>query len=170
MDLLNKALVLCAEIEQRQAELRAILTQLAECVETKPVEKEEITESSDTTCCVTIEEIPSQEILPDSPSEPEQPDDVAPSPSIDTLPEPMAEKPVATDLRKAFTINDRFRFRRELFGGDDKAFVDAIDRMSQCSDYNEIEAFISTLGWNADNEDVIAFKEIISTFYNGYHL
>lgn len=150
MNLLNKALELCAEIEQRQAELRAILSQLSE---TAKIE----VESREATCCV--QQTPVLSDQSDSSDKSDKPD---------ALDQP--EKPATPDLRKAFTINDRFRFRRELFGGDDKAFVEAIDRMSQCSDYNEIESFISTLGWSVDNEDVIAFKEVISTFYNGYHL
>ena len=141
MDLLNKALELCAEIEQRQAELRAILASLTATSET-----------------------PDQSDQSDSSDQPEATASTEIAATI--IPEPHA----ATDLRKAFTINDRFRFRRELFGGDDKAFVAAIDRMNQCSDYSEIEAFISTFGWPADNEDAMAFKEIVSTFYKGYHL
>lgn len=157
MNLLNKALELCAEIEQRQAELRAILSQLSESAKEL--------ESRDATCCVQQTEEAPTPVLSDQ-SDSSDKSDWSKKP--DALDQP--EKPVTPDLRKAFTINDRFRFRRELFGGDDKAFVEAIDRMSQCSDYNEIESFISTLGWSADNEDVIAFKEVISTFYNGYHL
>lgn len=159
MDLLNKALELCAEIEQRQAELRAILTQL-----TKVAETEDIAESRDATCCVRpTEEMsdPTEEMSDLS----HQSDSSENSDRSDKI-----EYQTVPDLRKAFTINDRFRFRRELFGGDDKVFVAAIERMSQCKDYNEIEAFISTLGWDSTNEDVVAFKEIVSTFYNGYHL
>ncbi|MDE5568666.1 MAG: hypothetical protein K2J12_09535 [Muribaculaceae bacterium] len=167
MDLLNKALELCAEIEQRQAELRAIITQLIEKIESQPDE----TVGCDATSCVhQAKEAPTQ-ILSDLSDLSDSSDrsDLSDS-SENPAPSDKIEKPAAPDLRKAFTINDRFRFRRELFGGDDKAFVAAIDRMGQCKDYNEIEAFISTLGWDASNEDVVAFKEIISTFYNGYHL
>ena len=170
MDLLNKALELCAEIEQRQSELRDILTQL-----TKTTETEDLAESRDATCCVNLEEeAPTQSILSEESAPSDMSDQSHTSDQSDysenSNQSEKIEKSATPDLRKAFTINDRFRFRRELFGGDDKAFVEAIDRMSQCSDYNEIEAFISSLGWNADNEDVIAFKEVISTFYNGYHL
>ena len=159
MDLLNKALELCAEIEQRQAELRAILASLTATSET-PAQSDQFDESD-----------PSDESdksdKSDRSDSSDQPEATASTEIAETIiPEPHA----ATDLRKAFTINDRFRFRRELFGGDDKAFVAAIDRMNQCSDYSEIEVFISTLGWPADNEDAMAFKEIVSTFYKGYHL
>ena len=194
MDLLNKALELCAEIEQRQTELRAILAQLKETAATdhrdaacfdQPAEAPKMSEeasaetdqseSSDATCCVrtpetyqTSEEEPAES---DSSDQSDHPTPAAPAaPPAPPAPPAPAEKPAGLDLRKAFTINDRFRFRRELFGGDDKAFVAAIDRMSQCSDYSEVEAFISTLGWKSDNDDAVAFKEIISTFYNGYHL
>ena len=162
MDLLNKALELCAEIEQRQAELRAIITQLTEKIESQPDETLQQEEEAPTQILSDL----SDSSDPSENSDPSAPSDSSENPD----PSDKIEKPATHDLRKAFTINDRFRFRRELFGGDDKAFVAAIDRMGQCKDYNEIEAFISTLGWDASNEDVVAFKEIVSTFYNGYHL
>lgn len=162
MDLLNKALELCAEIEQRQAELRAILASLTETSETS-----ETPDQSDQSDQSDMSDKSDESDPSDRSDSSDQPEATASTEIAATInPEPHA----ATDLRKAFTINDRFRFRRELFGGDDKAFVAAIDRMNQCSDYSEIEAFISTLGWPADNEDAMAFKEIVSTFYKGYHL
>ena len=162
MDLLNKALELCAEIEQRQAELRAILASLTETSETS-----ETPDQSDQSDQSDMSDKSDESDQSDRSDSSDQPEATASTEIAETIiPEPHA----ATDLRKAFTINDRFRFRRELFGGDDKAFVAAIDRMNQCSDYSEIEAFISTFGWPADNEDAMAFKEIVSTFYKGYHL
>lgn len=162
MDLLNKALELCAEIEQRQAELRAILASLTETSETS-----ETPDQSDQSDQSDMSDKSDESDPSDRSDSSDQPEATASTEIAATIiPEPHA----ATDLRKAFTINDRFRFRRELFGGDDKAFVAAIYRMNQCSDYSEIEAFISTLGWPADNEDAMAFKEIVSTFYKGYHL
>ena len=162
MDLLNKALELCAEIEQRQAELRAILASLTATSET-PDQSDQSDQSDESDMSDQSDES-DQSDRSDSSDQPEATASTEIAATI--IPEPHA----ATDLRKAFTINDRFRFRRELFGGDDKAFVAAIDRMNQCSDYSEIEVFISTLGWPADNEDAMAFKEIVSTFYKGYHL
>ena len=162
MDLLNKALELCAEIEQRQAELRAILASLTATTET-PDQSDQSDQSDESDMSDKSDESDQTDRSDSS----DQPEATASTEIAATInPEPHA----ATDLRKAFTINDRFRFRRELFGGDDKAFVAAIDHMSQCSDYSEIEAYITTLGWPADNEDAMAFKEIVSTFYKGYHL
>lgn len=162
MDILNKALELCAEIEQRQAELRAILASLTATSET-PDQSDQSDQSDESDMSDRSDESDRSDRSDSS----DQPEATASTEIAATIiPEPHA----ATDLRKAFTINDRFRFRRELFGGDDKAFVAAIDRMNQCSDYSEIEAYISTLGWPADNEDAMAFKEIVSTFYKGYHL
>ena len=165
MDLLNKALELCAEIEQRQAELRAILASLTATSETP--DQSDQSDQSDLSDMSDKSDKSDESDPSDRSDSSDQPEATASTEIAATIiPEPHA----ATDLRKAFTINDRFRFRRELFGGDDKAFVAAIDRMNQCSDYSEIEAFISTLGWPADNEDAMAFKEIVSTFYKGYHL
>ncbi|MDE6369809.1 MAG: hypothetical protein K2K94_11310, partial [Muribaculaceae bacterium] len=74
------------------------------------------------------------------------------------------------DLRKAFTINDRCRFRRELFGGNDKAMMDVIARLSEAQTFADAQAYLDTLAWDADNEAVGEFKEIVSTFFNGYRI
>ena len=84
---------------------------------------------------------------------------------------PSLEKPVSVgELRKAFTINDRFRFRRELFGGDDREFVALIDRLSGMSSFDEAEQCIDNVVADRDADVVAEFKSIVSTFFNGYHL
>lgn len=164
MDLINKALALCAEIEARQKELRDILQQIVE----------ERTSSSN-----------AMKAEPDIAVEPEPEPEVedASEPAVaepESLPDPepvVAESAVSVkqadsqnDLRKAFTINDRFRFRRELFGGSDKAFAELVDRLSDCADYVEVEKYIETLNWNSEDEAVAEFKAIVSNYFNGYHL
>lgn len=158
IDLLNKALSLCSEIEERQAQLKEILSSL-----TKVPLKSDLSESSD-----QFEKPDSSDLCTPNP---------VPEPEATTAPQPIPEpeplavpQSVSGDLRKAFTINDRFRFRRELFGGDDKAMMDVIARLSEAQTFADAQAYLDTLAWDADNEAVGEFKDIVSTFFNGYRL
>lgn len=72
------------------------------------------------------------------------------------------------DLRRSFTLNDRFRFRRELFGNNDNEFADALNLVSAMSSSSEAEEyFYEDLGWDASNEEVKEFMSIISRHFNG---
>lgn len=65
-----------------------------------------------------------------------------------------------------FTLNDRFRFRRELFGNSDNEYRSALSLLQQFADYNEAyNYFISDLGWDKDSPEVVDFLEIVK---NGY--
>ena len=162
-ELINKALALCSEIEERQAQLKEILNSMisVEPVSDLPDQSDESDDSdrsdeSDMSDMSDKSEPIEAAIAP----EPE------PAPEPDVIPAPQP----SGDLRKAFTINDRFRFRRELFGGDDKAMLDVIAHLSESQSYGDALAYIDTLGWSADNEAAGEFKEIVSTFFNGYRL
>lgn len=72
------------------------------------------------------------------------------------------------DLRRSFTLNDRFRFRRELFGNNDNEFADALNLVSAMNSLSEAEEyFYDDLGWDASNEEVKEFISIISRHFNG---
>lgn len=73
-----------------------------------------------------------------------------------------------SDLRRSFTLNDRFRFRRELFGNNDNEFADALNLVSAMNSLSEAEEyFYDDLGWDASNEEVKEFISIISRHFNG---
>ena len=159
-ELINKALALCSEIEERQAQLKEILNSL---ISEEPVS--DLADQSD-------DSDQSDESDESDLSDKSEPIEAAISPEPEPEPEPeVIPAPQSYgDLRKAFTINDRFRFRRELFGGDDKAMLDVIAHLSESQSYGDALAYIDTLGWSADNEAAGEFKEIVSTFFNGYRL
>lgn len=158
IDLLNKALALCSEIEERQAQLKEILSSLTEL--TRPSDSSEPSEESEGTESSGPSESSEFSAFSESLESSESPQ----------CPQPSHIAPVSGDLRKAFTINDRFRFRRELFGGDDKAMMDVIARLSESQTFADAQAYLDTLAWDADNEAVGEFKEIVSTFFNGYRI
>lgn len=71
-----------------------------------------------------------------------------------------------TKQRPALCLNDRFRFRRALFGGNDDEFNAVIDRIATLADFEEAEDYIyGELGFEPDDDDVADFMEIIKSYF-----
>lgn len=72
------------------------------------------------------------------------------------------QRNISKDLRSAFSINDKFRFRRELFENDNDVMNNTLDLIESMESAQEAEEyFINELGWDADSEEVIDFLNII---------
>lgn len=72
----------------------------------------------------------------------------------------------ARDLRRAFTLNDKFRFRRYLFDNDDVRFAETLDTLSSMPHYAEARHYlIDNLGWDANNDDVKDFLTIVENHF-----
>ncbi|MDE6116113.1 MAG: hypothetical protein K2G33_01225, partial [Duncaniella sp.] len=68
----------------------------------------------------------------------------------------------AKDIFKAFTLNDKFRFRREVFRNSQDEFDETLDVISQMNTFDEAEEyFYNDLCWDADNEDVKEFMDTV---------
>lgn len=68
--------------------------------------------------------------------------------------------------RPVFCINDRFRFKRELFNGSDAEFNDMLDKVAGMDSYEEAEHyFIAVKGLDPENETTADFLEILKTYY-----
>ena len=73
---------------------------------------------------------------------------------------------MSRDLKRVFTINDRFRFRRELFGNSDVEMNDAINLVEAMQSYAEAEEyFYDMLNWNRESPEVIDFMAIIRNHF-----
>lgn len=69
---------------------------------------------------------------------------------------------LVTDLRRAIGINDRFRFKRELFGGDEQKMMETIDILNQCSSLQEVEEYIDAhFDWQKEDSTYVYFSEIL---------
>jgi len=82
--------------------------------------------------------------------------------------EPEPSKPAAgrAPLRTMFTINDLFKFKRELFGNSDSDMNEVFDMIASFSSYDEAsEYFYGYLCWPKDNEQVAEFMEIIEKYF-----
>lgn len=92
-------------------------------------------------------------------------------------PKKISEEPTAasakpkgggTGRKPAFCLNDRFRFRRELFSNSDSEFSEALGRVACMDSYDEAEDyFIGSLGWDPENPEVVDFLEIIRIYFEG---
>jgi hypothetical protein len=79
----------------------------------------------------------------------------------------MLTRREARDLRKAFTLNDKFRFRRELFANNDAQFAETLNILSAMKNMEEAVEYMSDdLGWNMDSDEVKDFVNIISNHFD----
>lgn len=76
-----------------------------------------------------------------------------------------------SDLRHCFTINDRFRFKRELFGNSDSEMTDTINIVSAMNSFNEAEDYLyDDLGWDPSVDEVKDFMAIIERYFTGKYI
>ncbi len=104
-----------------------------------------------------------------------EPDEEMPQPPVPTeFPEPVEplrveqklQRHLSKDIRKAFSLNDRFRFQRELFAGSASAMNTAIEHIEVMTSYGNAELyFFSQLHWDRDNQDVQDFMEIVRNHF-----
>ncbi len=76
--------------------------------------------------------------------------------------EEVLQRRQAKELRKALSLNDKFRFRRELFGNSDVRMTETLALIDAMSSYEEAEDYIfNDLGWDAENPEVVEFMNIV---------
>lgn len=70
------------------------------------------------------------------------------------------------DLKSAFSLNDTFRFRRELFGNSAADMTDALHLVEAMHSFDEAEDyFYGDLGWDRESDDVKEFMAIIKNHF-----
>lgn len=113
---------------------------------------------------VAAEEAPAEE-----PSEA----DVPPTQVVesDTQAETVAQTEADTsqaigDIRRNITINDRFLFRRELFGGSDEEFNDTLDLIATMHSPEEAAEYLfDDLAWDRENPTVKEFWSLVKGYF-----
>ena len=124
---------------------------------------------------ITVEFImPEDEELPEPEEEMPTPPVPTEFPEVDEQPEPplrvdeKLQRKLSKDIRKAFSVNDRFRFQRELFAGSANAMNTAIEHIEIMRSYGNAELyFYSQLNWDRENEVVQDFMEIVRNHFQG---
>ncbi len=76
---------------------------------------------------------------------------------------------VRNDVLKTpeFSLNDKFRFRRELFGNSDVDMAEALQVAESMSSVEEVEDyFYNDLCWDSNKEEVVDFLRVITARFN----
>ncbi|TRX45899.1 hypothetical protein FNW54_05995 [Bacteroides sp. HF-5092] len=74
---------------------------------------------------------------------------------------------LSAGLRHAISLNDSFRFSRELFGGDTDLMNRVIEQISVMSSYKTAVAFLSSkVEINEEKEAVNDFLELLKKYFN----
>lgn len=120
---------------------------------------------------ITVEFIEAQdEVLP----EPEEDMPIPPVPTeFPEMDEPEVlrvdeklQRTLSKDIRKAISVNDRFRFQRELFAGSANAMNTAIEHIEMMNSYGNAELyFFSQLNWDRENEVVQDFMNLVRNHF-----
>ena len=90
-----------------------------------------------------------------------------PQPVHQATPSILAERiRPAADLRRAFSLNDRFRFMRELFGGDAARMDETMQQISEAASLQEaLDRLTSDLRLDESNETVADFVELLKRYF-----
>lgn len=72
------------------------------------------------------------------------------------------EKRLVVDVRKALSLNDRFRFQRELFNNDAKCMDKVLDEIGSFKNLAEVLEYLKEkFNWSKDNEPAMDFIKIV---------
>lgn len=75
---------------------------------------------------------------------------------------PRNRKPIAT----FFSINDKYRFRRELFANSNPEWLNALALLETMEDMHEADDYLfNDLQWDPESEDVKAFISVLQRYY-----
>ena len=95
----------------------------------------------------------------------EEAEDAGEEPAVLTPDEKLARERAA-DISKAFTLNDRFRFCRELFRNSNDEFKETLEVIGTMSDMEEAEEyFYNDLCWDPEKEEVKEFMAIVAKHF-----
>ena len=118
----------------------------------------EFIEAEDDTVLQPEEEIPIPPVPTDFPEVEE--------PSAPLRVDEKLQRHLSKDIRKAISLNDRFRFQRELFAGSANAMDTAIEHIEVMTSYGNAELyFYSQLNWDRENEVVKDFMAIVRNHF-----
>lgn len=115
-----------------------------------------------------IPQAPKAEPKPEAPAAP-QPQSAPAVPEVPKAePEPAPAKLLIDpkELQRAFSINDAFLFRREIFGGSKQEFDRALNHIATLSDYHQLQHFlVETLNLNLNKAPGKEFYQLLVGFF-----
>ena len=105
---------------------------------------------------------PEPTLEPEPDSDPVYESEPEPDPDPEPDPEPVSLSCHARFNPPAFCLNDRFRFRRSIFGGSDAEFNAAMRHIATLPDYQDALRYLGEeMGVDLEDEDVVDFLEIL---------
>ncbi len=143
----------------------------AEETASEPEEEAKLEENTDETAdsAATEEEVtPAEEVAaPEAKPATNNDDDENENIKLDEA----LQRSMTKDLRQAFSLNDRFRFRRELFSNSDVVMNETLSLIDTMGSFDEAEDFFyNNLDWDYDSPEVADFMLIIKNhFWNKRH-
>lgn len=98
----------------------------------------------------------------------EEPEEYYEEPEEEELPQSEKPKKEIKDRGKLiFTINERYRFKKELFKDSDADFNTTMAFVASMDDYEEAEEyFVNEEGFNMSNPVVMEFLEVIKNYFS----
>lgn len=80
--------------------------------------------------------------------------------------QPLVKDSKPKDIRKCFTLNDRFLFKRELFANNDEEFNATLELLSSMASFDEVEEYVyDDLRWDRLDQRVKSFMNIIRSYF-----
>lgn len=80
---------------------------------------------------------------------------------------PAEATPHQKNAKPLFTVNERYLYARELFGGKTERFNNALNEVASMDSIEEAEEFFySELGLDPDSETTVAFMDKITAYFN----
>jgi len=73
----------------------------------------------------------------------------------------LEEIKILADTRKYMSLNDKFRFQREIFMGSAEEMNKVFDALNEFSTIEDTQVFVESQSWHNDSEIVAEFKELI---------
>lgn len=71
------------------------------------------------------------------------------------------------DIYKAFTVNDKFRYRKELFCNSTAQYNEALNLISEMDSYEQAaDYFLNNYGWDPENDCVKGFLKVVEQHFN----
>lgn len=166
--------MLIVGIEKRLEQQKVLLDQLLEEAEQEEEQPQPVAEPEEAPHPPLVEPVVAPKEEAPMVTVVEQPQPVAPTTHEGIPTETPTIKPQASslndllerknlsDFRKAFSLNDRFRFRRELFGGSEELMNQVIADLNEIKSYEASVAYIHKVIQGSGEESAVAdFLQLI---------
>ena len=166
--------MLIVGIEKRLEQQKVLLDQLLEEAEQEEEQPEPVAEPEEAPQPPVVEPVVTPKEEAPVVTVEEQPQPVAPNareviPTETPTIKPQAsslndllERKNLSDFRKAFSLNDRFRFRRELFGGSEELMNQVIADLNEIKSYEASVAYIQqVIPGNGEESAMADFLQLI---------